>query len=217
MKKVKNIETERRQIQDLAEICSSFKNMEFDNCIHQINEATESSLHYQIMKVECLIRLFKLREAENIMSSLKHPHMEFLRGLLCYYKDNYEEAVGYFKKFTNQYKDEEVQKFLKISNKIIEIKKKEWKGYLLHDHNPSILQKLNKEIQKYKSYKLDESETLMRLYYQRAFINNELKKSDDAIADCKQALHIDPNYQNALDLQKSILENANHNYYGKFN
>lgn len=208
---IKNIETERRQIEDLHKICSSFKNMEFANCVHQINVATESSLNYEVMKVECLIRLFKLSEAENIMKSLKHPHMQFLKGLLCYYEDKHAEAVGHFKNYKNQYKDEEVQKFLIISNKILEIKK-EW-GF---SKNLNMLKKINQEIQKSKYSELHKSETLMRLYYQRALINIELKNSDDAFADCEQALHIDPDYENALNLRKTIFEKANsyQTYYG---
>lgn len=109
----------------LAKASSCFRQKEHEKCQQLIEAAFENMPHsmpYKIMRTECLIRLFNLDEALQIIHRIKLGSLEFLKGLFYYYNDDYETAINHLKMYSSlNQTDEEAEHLLALSKKMLQI------------------------------------------------------------------------------------------------
>lgn len=151
------ISTLRKTRNLLCDATASYKKKEYIKCIQQIDMAFEyipHSIHYKIMKTECLIRIFKLEEASQYIQqmSFNNPFdLAFLKGLLYYNNDCFENALHYFevyKKEKPNHEENDVDQLIAVSKKMQEILMPSFFERLpyIFDTNKIILNKYNREL-----------------------------------------------------------------------
>ncbi|KAF6215013.1 hypothetical protein GE061_009761 [Apolygus lucorum] len=163
-----------------------------------LNIATSCS-RFKVLKAECMAHLGNYQDAQELANEVlafdkQNADAILVRGMCLYYQDNIDRAFTHFQHVLKLAPDH--VKAMEIYKKAKALKQKKEEGNEAY--------KTEKYQDAYRLY----SEALTidpknvannaKLYFNRALVLSKLKKMDESIADCSEALKLDPNYLKAL-------------------
>lgn len=198
-----------KQLRDLNEKAAfSYDKRDYRTCLYHCDNAIKiapASIHYKLLKAECLALLERFDEAGDIAISIMQSNSTnadaiYVRGLTLYYSDNLDKGLLHFERALQLDPDHKKAKVMRIKAK--QLKERKEKGNELFKSGKFkdaqvvytealALDPLNKDINS-------------KLYYNRALVNSKLGNIREAITDCTCALDINEKYMKAL-LQRARL------------
>ncbi|XP_055540830.1 dnaJ homolog subfamily C member 7 isoform X2 [Wyeomyia smithii] len=205
-----------KQLRDINEKAAScYDKQDYRTCLYHCDNAIKiapASIHYKLLKAECLAMLERFDEAGDIAISIMHSNSTnadaiYVRGLTLYYSDNLEKGLLHFERALQLDPDHKKAKIMRIKAKQLKERKEKgnemFKGGKFKDalavYTKALsLDPMNKDINS-------------KLYYNRALVHSKLGNIKDAIADCSSALVINEKYMKAL-LQRAKLHYSLENF-----
>ncbi|XP_053693082.1 dnaJ homolog subfamily C member 7 isoform X2 [Sabethes cyaneus] len=195
-----------REINEKAASC--YDKQDYRTCLYHCDNAIKiapASMHYKLLKAECLAMLERFDEAGDIAIGIMHSNSTnadaiYVRGLTLYYSDNLEKGLLHFERALQLDPDHKKAKIMRVKAKQLKERKEKgnemFKGGNFKDalavYTEALsLDPMNKDINS-------------KLYYNRALVHSKLGSIKDAIADCSSALVINEKYMKAL-LQRAKL------------
>jgi DnaJ family protein C protein 7 len=158
-----------------------------------------ASIHYKLLKAECLALLGRHDEANDIAIGIMQTNTTnadaiYVRGLTLYYMDNLEKSLQHFGQALALDPDHKKARQMRLRAKNIKEKKE----------SGNELFKTGKYKEAFTVYtealEIDQSnkEINSKLFYNRALVNSKLGNIRDTIADCTQALQLNEKYLKAI-------------------
>ncbi|XP_058814259.1 dnaJ homolog subfamily C member 7 isoform X1 [Topomyia yanbarensis] len=205
-----------KQLRDLNEKAAScYDRQDYRTCLYHCDNAIKiapGSIHYKLLKAECLAMLERFDEAGDIAISIMHSNSTnadaiYVRGLTLYYSDNLEKGLLHFERALQLDPDHKKAKLMRIKAKQLKERKErgnemfkagKFREALAVYTEALTLDPMNKDINS-------------KLYYNRALVNSKLSNSQDAITDCTCALQLNEKYMKAL-LQRAKLHYGMENF-----
>ncbi|XP_055636030.1 dnaJ homolog subfamily C member 7 isoform X2 [Toxorhynchites rutilus septentrionalis] len=195
-----------REINEKVAIC--YDKQDYRTCLYHCDNAIKispASIHYKLLKAECLALLERFDEAGDIAISIMQSNSTnadaiYVRGLTLYYSDNLEKGLLHFERALQLDPDHKRAKTMRIKAK--HLKERKERGNELFKTGKFreaqavytealALDPLNKDINS-------------KLYYNRALVSSKLGNMREAITDCTCALNLNEKYMKAL-LQRAKL------------
>ncbi|EAT46946.1 AAEL001896-PB [Aedes aegypti] len=198
-----------KQLRDLYEKAANcYDKQDYRTCLYHCDNAIKiapASIHYKLLKAECLALLERFDEAGDIAISIMQSNSTnadaiYVRGLTLYYSDNLDKGLLHFERALQLDPDHKKAKIMRIKAKQLKERKErgnelfksgKFKDAQLVYTEALALDPLNKDINS-------------KLYYNRALVNSKLGNIREAITDCTCALDINEKYMKAL-LQRARL------------
>lgn len=202
-----------RELNEKAAACYDKK--DYRTCLFHCDNAIKiapASIHYKLLKAECLALLERFDEAGDIAISIMQSNSTnadaiYVRGLTLYYSDNLDKGLLHFERALQLDPDHKKAKEMRVKAKQLKERKEKgnemFKGGKFKDAHAVYtealaLDPLNKDINS-------------KLYYNRALVNARLGNIRDAINDCTCALEINEKYMKPL-LQRAKLHYSLENF-----
>lgn len=192
-----------RQLRDLNEKAANcYDKQDYRTCLFHCDNAIKiapASIHYKLLKAECLALLERFDEAGDIAISIMQTNSTnadaiYVRGLTLYYSDNLEKGLLHFERALQFDPDHKKARAMRVKAKQLKERKEKgnelfksgkFKDAQLVYTEALALDPLNKDINS-------------KLYYNRALVNSKLGNIRDAITDCTCALDVNEKYLKAL-------------------
>lgn len=168
-------------------------------CMDRAVEICNACTKFKVMKAECLARLGRYQEAQELANDVlsndkQNADAILVRGMCLYYQDNVERAFSHFQHVLKLAPDH--SKAMEIYKKAKALKQKKEEG------NEAFNNGKNKEA--YGLYtealNIDPNNISVnaKLYFNRALVSSKLGRVNEAVSDCSAALELDPTYLKAL-------------------
>ncbi|MGH0187930.1 UNVERIFIED_CONTAM: hypothetical protein FKN15_027204 [Acipenser sinensis] len=180
----------------MAEI--DFEKRDFRKCVFCMDRALEyapACHRFKILKAECLALLGRYPEAQSVASDILRMDSTngdalYVRGLCLYYEDCIEKAVQFFVQALRMAPDHEKARLACRNAKALKSKKEEGNN-AFKDGNYEAAYELYSE-----ALTIDPNniKTNAKLYCNRGTVGSKLKKCDQAIEDCTNAIKLDETY-----------------------
>lgn len=205
-----------KQLRDLNEKAANcYDKQDYRTCLYHCDNAMKiapASMHYKLLKAECLAMLERFDEAGDIAISIMQSNSTnadaiYVRGLTLYYSDNLDKGLLHFERALQLDPDHKKAKAMRIKAKQLKERKEKgneffksgkFKDAQMVYTEALALDPLNKDINS-------------KLYYNRALVNSKLGNIREAITDCTCALDINEKYMKAL-LQRAKLHYSLENF-----
>ncbi|XP_039429404.1 dnaJ homolog subfamily C member 7 isoform X1 [Culex pipiens pallens] len=205
-----------KQLRELNEKAAScYDKKDYRTCLYHCDNAIKiapASIHYKLLKAECLAMLERFDEAGDIAISIMQSNSTnadaiYVRGLTLYYSDNLDKGLLHFERALQLDPDHKKAKEMRVKAKQLKERKEKgnemFKGGKFREAHAVYsealaLDPLNKDINS-------------KLYYNRALVNSRLGNIRDAITDCTCALEINDKYMKPL-LQRAKLHYSLENF-----
>lgn len=205
-----------KHLRDLNEKAAScYDKQDYRTCLFHCDNAIKiapASIHYKLLKAECLALLERFDEAGDIAISIMQSNSTnadaiYVRGLTLYYSDNLEKGLLHFERALQLDPDHKKAKLMRIKAKQLKERKErgnemfktgKFKEAQAVYTEALALDPMNKDINS-------------KLYYNRALVNSKLGNTRDAINDCTCALEMNEKYLKAL-LQRAKLHYSMENF-----
>ena len=168
-------------------------------CMDRCLDVSTSCTRFKLTKSECLAFLGRYQEAQKIVNDILHFDKQnvdamCIRAICLYFQDNIDKAFAYFQQVLRLAPDH--VKALEIYKKAKSLKKKKEEGNLAY-----------KKEQYQEAYKLY-SEALAidphnivtnaKLHFNKAVAAAKLRRLNESVVECSEALKLDENYLKAL-------------------
>ncbi|XP_014282079.1 dnaJ homolog subfamily C member 7 [Halyomorpha halys] len=189
-----------KKFNDEAE--KAYSKKDFRKVVYLLDRALEicnACSRFKVMKAECLARLGRYQEAQELANDVlsndkQHADAILVRGMCLYYQDNVDRAFNHFQHVLKLAPDH--SKALEIYKKAKALKQKKEEG------NEAFKQGKNKEAYDLYTEALgidpNNVSTNAKLYFNRATVSSKLGRLNEAVSDCSAALELDSNYIKAL-------------------
>ncbi|MGH0169543.1 UNVERIFIED_CONTAM: hypothetical protein FKN15_057096 [Acipenser sinensis] len=196
----------------MAEI--DFEKRDFRKCVFCMDRALEyapACHRFKILKAECLALLGRYPEAQSVASDILRMDSTngdalYVRGLCLYYEDCIEKAVQFFVQALRMAPDHEKARLACRNAKALKAKKEEGNN-AFKDGNYEAAYDLYSE-----ALTIDPNniKTNAKLYCNRGTVGSKLKKLEQAIEDCTNAIKLDETYIKAY-LRRAQCDKATEN------
>uniref|UniRef100_A0A4X2LXA5 DnaJ homolog subfamily C member 7 n=1 Tax=Vombatus ursinus TaxID=29139 RepID=A0A4X2LXA5_VOMUR len=164
-------------------------------CMDRALEFAPACHRFKILKAECLALLGRYPEAQSVASDIlrmdsTNADALYVRGLCLYYEDCIEKAVQFFVQALRMAPDHEKACLACRNAKALKAKKEDG-NKAFKDGNYKLAYELYTE-----ALGIDPNniKTNAKLYCNRGTVNAKLRKLDDAIEDCTNAVKLDDTY-----------------------
>ncbi|XP_036612997.1 dnaJ homolog subfamily C member 7 [Trichosurus vulpecula] len=164
-------------------------------CMDRALEFAPACHRFKILKAECLALLGRYPEAQSVASDIlrmdsTNADALYVRGLCLYYEDCIEKAVQFFVQALRMAPDHEKACLACRNAKALKAKKEDG-NKAFKDGNYKLAYDLYTE-----ALGIDPNniKTNAKLYCNRGTVNAKLRKLDDAIEDCTNAVKLDDTY-----------------------
>uniref|UniRef100_A0A8C5PGY9 DnaJ heat shock protein family (Hsp40) member C7 n=1 Tax=Leptobrachium leishanense TaxID=445787 RepID=A0A8C5PGY9_9ANUR len=164
-------------------------------CMDRALELAPVCHRFKILKAECLTLLGRYPDAQSVASDIlrvdsTNADALYVRGLCLYYEDCIEKAVQFFVQALKMFPDHQKARLACRNAKALKAKKDEG-NQAFKDGNYELAYKLYSE-----ALCIDPNniKTNAKLYCNRGTVNAKLKKLDEAIEDCTNAIKLDDTY-----------------------
>ncbi|KAG2460559.1 DNJC7 protein, partial [Polypterus senegalus] len=164
-------------------------------CMDRILEFAPSCHRFKILKAECLALLGRYPEAQSVASDIlrmdsTNADALYVRGLCLYYEDCIDKAVQFFVQALRMAPDHEKARLACRNAKALKAKKEEG-NQAFKEGNYEAAYTLYTE-----ALTIDPNniKTNAKLYCNRGTVGAKLKKLDQAIEDCSNAIKLDDTY-----------------------
>lgn len=192
-----------KQLRELNEKAAScYDKQDYRTCLYHCDNAIKispASIHYKLLKAECLALLERFDEAGDIAISIMQSNSTnadaiYVRGLTLYYSDNLDKGLLHFERALQLDPDHKKAKLMRTKAKLLKERKEKgnemFKSGRYKDAHAVytealLLDPLNKDISS-------------KLYYNRGLVNSKLGNLREAINDCTFALQMNEKYLKAL-------------------
>ncbi|XP_065388468.1 dnaJ homolog subfamily C member 7 isoform X9 [Macaca fascicularis] len=164
-------------------------------CMDRALEFAPACHRFKILKAECLAMLGRYPEAQSVASDIlrmdsTNADALYVRGLCLYYEDCIEKAVQFFVQALRMAPDHEKACIACRNAKALKAKKEDG-NKAFKEGNYKLAYELYTE-----ALGIDPNniKTNAKLYCNRGTVNSKLRKLDDAIEDCTNAVKLDDTY-----------------------
>ncbi|XP_057392230.1 dnaJ homolog subfamily C member 7 isoform X2 [Balaenoptera acutorostrata] len=164
-------------------------------CMDRALEYAPACHRFKIIKAECLAMLGRHPEAQSVASDIlrmdsTNADALYVRGLCLYYEDCIEKAVQFFVQALRMAPDHEKACVACRNAKALKAKKEDG-NKAFKEGNYKLAYELYTE-----ALGIDPNniKTNAKLYCNRGTVNSKLRKLDDAIEDCTNAVKLDDTY-----------------------
>ncbi|XP_031324629.2 dnaJ homolog subfamily C member 7 isoform X1 [Camelus dromedarius] len=164
-------------------------------CMDRALEFAPACHRFKILKAECLAMLGRYPEAQSVASDIlrmdsTNADALYVRGLCLYYEDCIEKAVQFFVQALRMAPDHEKACVACRNAKALKAKKEDG-NKAFKEGNYKLAYELYTE-----ALRIDPNniKTNAKLYCNRGTVNSKLRKLDDAIEDCTNAVKLDDTY-----------------------
>ncbi|XP_029430066.1 dnaJ homolog subfamily C member 7 isoform X2 [Rhinatrema bivittatum] len=164
-------------------------------CMDRALEFAPVCHRFRILKAECLALLGRYPEAQSVASDIlrldaTNADALYVRGLCLYYEDCIEKAVQFFVQALKMAPDHEKARLACRNAKALKAKKEEG-NQAFKEGNYELAYELYSE-----ALAIDPNniKTNAKLYCNRGTVNSKLRKPQDAIDDCTDAIKLDETY-----------------------
>ncbi|KAK2496865.1 hypothetical protein MC885_015308 [Smutsia gigantea] len=164
-------------------------------CMDRALEFAPACHRFKILKAECLAMLGRYPEAQSVASDIlrmdsTNADALYVRGLCLYYEDCIEKAVQFFVQALRMAPDHEKACLACRNAKALKAKKEDG-NKAFKEGNYKLAYELYTE-----ALGIDPNniKTNAKLYCNRGTVNSKLRKLDDAIEDCTNAVKLDDSY-----------------------
>lgn len=202
----KAFDTEVQQYQFLekqqTEIDSAFEAKDYRKALFHVDQSLNvatASKRLKVKKAECLAYLGRYIEAQNIANDmLRSDNMNadamFVRGLCLYYEDNVDKAFTHFQQVLRLAPDHQRAKDTYKRAKSLKQMKEDGNA-AFKTSNWSKAHELYTQ-----ALEIDpcNKATNAKLYFNRATVAAKLKKFQESVSDCDEALKLDEKYLKAF-------------------
>uniref|UniRef100_A0A8V5GY79 DnaJ homolog subfamily C member 7 n=1 Tax=Melopsittacus undulatus TaxID=13146 RepID=A0A8V5GY79_MELUD len=181
-------------------------------CMDRALEFAPACHRFKILKAECLALLGRYPEAQSVASDIlrmdsTNADALYVRGLCLYYEDCIEKAVQFFVQALRMAPDHEKACIACRNAKALKAKKEDG-NKAFKDGNYKLAYELYTE-----ALGIDPNniKTNAKLYCNRGTVNSKLRKLEEAIDDCTNAVKLDDTYIKAYlrrAQHKQLLKNA---------
>merc|ERR1712018_566975 len=193
------------------EIDSAFEAKDYRKALFHIEQSLNIALaskRLKVKKAECLAYLGRYGESQNIANDLlrsdgTNADAMFVRGLCLYYEDFVDKAFSHFQQVLRLAPDHQMAKDTYKRAKSLKQTKEEG-NLAFKSSNWTKAHELYSQ-----TLQIDpcNKATNAKLYFNRATVAAKLKKFQDSIADCDEAVQLDDKYLKAFVRRgKSYLE-----------
>lgn len=158
--------------------------------------ALASACHrFKILKAECLALLGRYPEAQSVASDIlrmdsTNADALYVRGLCLYYEDCIDKAVQFFVQALRMAPDHEKARLACRNAKALKAKKEEGNQAFKNNNYEAAYQLYTEAL----AIDPNNIKTNAKLYCNRATAGAKLKKVDQAIEDCTNAIKLDDTY-----------------------
>lgn len=164
-------------------------------CMDRALELAPACHRFKILKAECLALLGRYPDAQSVASDIlrmdsTNADALYVRGLCLYYEDCIEKAVQFFVQALKMFPDHQKARLACRNAKALKAKKEEG-NQAFKDGNYELAYRLYSEAL---SIDPNNIKTNAKLYCNRGTVNAKLKKLDEAIDDCTNAVKLDDTY-----------------------
>ncbi|KAM3922547.1 dnaJ homolog subfamily C member 7 [Leptodactylus fuscus] len=164
-------------------------------CMDRALELAPACHRFKILKAECLALLGRYPDAQSVASDIlrmdsTNADALYVRGLCLYYEDCIEKAVQFFVQALKMFPDHQKARLACRNAKALKAKKEEG-NQAFKEGNYELAYRLYSEAL---SIDPNNIKTNAKLYCNRGTVNAKLKKLDEAIEDCTNAVKLDETY-----------------------
>ncbi|KAG9474210.1 hypothetical protein GDO78_004491 [Eleutherodactylus coqui] len=164
-------------------------------CMDRALELAPACHRFKILKAECLALLGRYPDAQSVASDIlrmdsTNADALYVRGLCLYYEDCIEKAVQFFVQALKMFPDHQKARLACRNAKALKAKKEEG-NQAFKEGNYEMAYRLYSEAL---SIDPNNIKTNAKLYCNRGTVNAKLKKLDEAIEDCTNAVKLDETY-----------------------
>ncbi|XP_068120408.1 dnaJ homolog subfamily C member 7 isoform X2 [Hyperolius riggenbachi] len=164
-------------------------------CMDRALEIAPACHRFKILKAECLALLGRYPDAQSVASDIlrmdaTNADALYVRGLCLYYEDCIEKAVQFFVQALKMFPDHQKARLACRNAKALKAKKEEG-NHAFKEGNYEQAYRLYSEAL---SIDPNNIKTNAKLYCNRGTVNAKLKKLDEAIEDCTNAIKLDDTY-----------------------
>ncbi|CAD7687828.1 unnamed protein product [Nyctereutes procyonoides] len=164
-------------------------------CMDRALEFAPACHRFKILKAKCLAMLGRYPEAQSVASDIlqmdsTNADALYVRGLCLYYEDCIEKAVQFFVQALRMAPDHEKACIACRNAKALKAKKEDG-NKAFKEGNYKLAYELYTEALGIDSNNI---KTNAKLYCNRGTVNSKLRKLDDAIEDCTNAVKLDATY-----------------------
>lgn len=189
-----------------AYLSKDYRKIEY--CMRRLLEYAPNCLSYRGLQAECLALTGKYGDAQIIANDIlrkdaHHSEALYVRGLCLYYQDQTERAYKLFQQLLKIAPDFKKARDAYKRAKLLETTKEEGNTAFRNGNYIEALSLYSKALE------IDpcNKSTNSKLYCNRATVNFKLKKLEDSIKDCTNAIDLDPTYLKAyLRRAKSYMD-----------
>ncbi|CAJ0950857.1 unnamed protein product [Ranitomeya imitator] len=164
-------------------------------CMDRALDLAPACHRFKILKAECLALLGRYPDAQSVASDIlrmdsTNADALYVRGLCLYYEDCIEKAVQFFVQALKMFPDHQKARLACRNAKALKAKKEEG-NQAFKEGNYEMAYRLYSEAL---SIDPNNIKTNAKLYCNRGTVNAKLKKLDEAIDDCTNAIKLDETY-----------------------
>ncbi|KAG7207919.1 hypothetical protein KM043_009509 [Ampulex compressa] len=187
---------------DAAYAAKDFRKVVY--CMDRCCTVSTSCARFKLTKAECLTLLGRYQEAQEIANDILHIDKQnadaiYVRGMCLYYEDNIEKAIAHFQQVLRLAPDH--TKALDIYKKAKLLKKTK------EDGNAAFKKKHYLEAYKFYNVALSiDSRNVAsnaKIHFNKALVAAKLRRFNESVSECTEALKLDENYLKALQQRAS--------------